>query len=206
MGIGNWSRSWVFLAALMASPVGFANADDVSLGRQAWPAQTVCAPCVPLQFGVLQFQLPLANVGNLLVLGSDTGGVHIFPGNRDPAASLLLGSIRHENLVGLFENSGLLSRFERLDNETFFDRLGVPADASSPLGKLRRINGLARAKRYLKASRGVIHAYSIQSDPPVAEAVYFVIDGDPTVYSLMGRVTPQLFELFLSNLQVAPIP
>lgn len=192
--------AWALLASYPASATG------PLLERQAWPEKRTCEACVPLQFGVLKLQLPLSQIGSLLVLGSDLGGVNIFPRNGDPAASVLLGSIRHEGLVGLFESSGLLSKTERISNEAFFDRLGASAEASSSLEALRGINGVSRASRYLKASRDGIHAYSLQYAPPVAESVFFVIDGDPTVYSLMGKVTPQMFDMILSNLQVAPIP
>lgn len=206
MGVKKFMCLCAVLGAWTVIPIGLASASDALLERQAWPEKRACEPCVPLQFGVLQLQLPLAQIGNILILGSDIGGVNIFPRSGDRATSLLLGSIRHENLVGLFETSGLLNRTESIGNEAFFDRLGMPAEASSSLETLRRINGVARAKRYLKASRNGIHAYSIQSDPPIAESVYFVIDGEPTVYSLMGKITPQLFDVILSNMQVAPIP
>lgn len=206
MGVKKIMCLWAVLGAWAVTPIGPACASDALLERQAWPEKRPCDTCVPLQFGVLQLQLPLAQIGNILVLGSDIGGVNIFPKSGDPTESVLLGSIRHENLVGLFESSGLLNRTDDISNEAFFDRLGMPAAASSSLAKLREIIGISRARRYLKASRNGIHAYSIQSAPPIAESVYFVIDGDPTVYSLMGKVTPPRFDVILSNMQVTPIP
>jgi hypothetical protein len=206
MGVKSLAIFCGLLLGSMTSPIALAVGTEATLERQVWPKKRSCEQCVPLQFGVLQVQLPLAQVGSILLLGSDLGGVNIFPKNGDRAASVLLGSIQHENLVGLFETSGLLNRRESISNEAFFDRLGTPAETSSSFDKLRRINGVAHAKLYLKASRGGIHAYSIMADPPVAESVYFVIDGDTTVYSLMGKVTPQMFEMILSNMKVAPIP
>lgn len=206
MGVKSLAFCSCLLLSWMATPSAIAVAAEATLERQAWPEKRSCEQCVPLQFGVLQLQLPLAQVGSILLLGSDLGGVNIFPKNGGRTESVLLGSIPHENLVGLFETSGLLDSRAKVSNEAFFDRLGRHAETSSSYEKLRRINGVARAKRYLKASRGGIHAYSILADPPVAESVYFVIDGDTTVYSLLGKVTPAMFDMILSNMTVAPIP
>lgn len=116
MGVKKIMWFWAALGAWAVISIGPACASDAMLERQAWPDKRACDTCVPLQFGVLQLQLPLAQVGNILVLGSDGGGVNIFPKNGDPAESVLLGSIRRENLVGMFETSGLLNRTEGISN------------------------------------------------------------------------------------------
>lgn len=201
------SKVFLVLGLIGACTIPVAVASDTTtLESQAWPQATQCITCLRLQFGVLEMQLPLSSIGKILVVGSDFSGINLFPTDGAASKSVLFHSIPHERLVGLFEDSALLKRESRVSNEAFFDRLGQQAPLSDPFSKIRKIEKLDVAKRYLKASRGGIHAYAIQFDPPVSDTVYFVVDGDMTVYALSGSVTPEMYENILANMRVAPIP
>lgn len=193
-------------AAVLAPQQGQAAPGQVSIEEYAWPTAKACESCIPLQFGLLTMRVPLAKIGRLLIFGSDLSGVNLFPPDNDPLKSVLLDSIPRERLVGLYENSRLLQAESGMNNEAFFDRLGKPSSSTDPFSTIRKIQGIDRARRYLKASRGGIHAYAVQSAPPISDTVYLVVNGEDTVYALHGRVTPEILEYMLSNMHVVSTP
>lgn len=194
----------LLVAGLSHKPVS-ANG-SVTLETQAWPAARPCEACVPFQFGLLEMRLPLAQIGKILVLGSDLSAVHLLPKNNDASNSILFLSMRRADLIGKYQAAGLLRQIEPLSNQAFFDRLGRLAAASDPFAIIRRIEHLDRAKRYLKASRDKLYAYWIQAESTQSQSVYFVVEGEETVYALLGQVTPEAYEFILANMHVSPLP
>lgn len=173
----------------------------------SWPTVASCNECVPIQFGLLSMRVPLARLGRIFVQeGELSGAVHFFGPDNEAKNSVMLGAVPRVRLLGSYETAGLVRKGEFAGPEVFFDQLGTQSAAPGAFAALRRIEKLDRAKRYTKATRGPLHAYAMQAEPPNAEQVYIVIDGEQTVYRMIGRITPEFYEAILSNMQVVPVP
>lgn len=68
-----------------------------------------------------------------------------------------------------------------MNGQEFFDMLGRPARGSDPLAKIRCIESVDTAQRYIKASKGSVHRYWVKAAPQDVQHVHFVIDGNDTV-------------------------
>lgn len=190
----------VTLATMCHSSVQAAKLELVS-----WPLQRTFGPMMPLQFGVLRFDLPIAQVRNVLVLNSEMGGMHIFSAGEEANSSVLLGSRSYERFMGRFAERGFL-KDPHASGQKFFDSLASAEDTDPGTKYLRQILHIGAATRLLKATRGELHAYAVQSTAPNFDTIYLVVDGDETIYEVMGPVSPHMFDLLLSNMRVAPIP
>lgn len=147
-----------------------------------------------------------SKVGKILVLGSESGSLNIFPASGQASDSLVLMSVPYERLLGAHIRAGLLGGTPELSNQGFFDRLGEAAEPGSPWSRLRQLEGVRDTASYVKYSRGKLHAYAIRSVPQHTDTVHVVIEGESTVYTLRGRISNALFAAILSNTQVAAIP
>jgi hypothetical protein len=99
-----------------------------------------------------------------------------------------------------------LSSANSISNEEFFDLLGRPAHRDDPVGKIRHIEGIDIAERYVKTSKGPVHAYWIQSEPQSSQYIHIVIDGTDMIYSVAGAITPQLYTAILAGLVIRSEP
>jgi hypothetical protein len=181
-------------------------ARDVTLEISTWPEARPCDACVTLQFGVLEMRLPIKLIGRIFISGNETFAVHLLPtGARDGRDSALFLSATRAAYVGKYQALGLVSA-NSMASEEFFDLLGRPARRGDPLGKIRHIESIDIAERYVKTSKGPVHAYWIQAAPRNSQYIHFVIDGTDIVYSVVGAITPQLYTAMLTGLAIRPEP
>lgn len=179
----------------------------VELEREAWPAKRKCEECVIVQFGKLEMQLPRTLVGKILVTGTGDYGLHILPRAGASKDSVVFLAVPADKLMQRYEQIGLLRGLDITTNEQLFDALGRLPHDNKALATLRRIEGIDRASRYIKASRDTVHAYWVLSPSSGgSQHVHFVIDGEELVYTLAGNVTRELYEAVLSNLDIAELP
>jgi hypothetical protein len=197
----------VILATLTFVATAYGNpcaARDVTLELSTWPAATPCEACVTLQFGVLEMHLPTKLIGKIFV--SESFAVHLLPqGALDGRDSALFLSATRVAYVGKYKALGLASA-NSMSNEEFFDLLGRPAHRNDPVGKIRHIEGIDIAERYVKTSKGPVHVYWIQSAPRNSQYIHIVIDGTDMIYSVAGAITPQLYTALLAGLVIRPEP
>ncbi len=194
----------LFFASALFNPCLSEN--NVTLEKQPWPSSKNCELCVPVQFGRLEMRLPLANIGKILVHGSDDSALHILPENNDPLEGVVFLTVKSESLIERYHRLGFFRGQEITTNEQFFDALGRLPIGKTPFLLIRRIEHVDKANRYIKTSKSPLHVYWIQSRPPNSQYVYFVIDGEEIVYLLTGNVTQEFFEALLSNLRVEDVP
>jgi hypothetical protein len=180
--------------------------NGIELEKQPWPAAKNCETCVPVQFGKLEMRLPIAEIGKILVHGSDASALHILPKTNNPREGVVFLTVKPENLLGKYQKLGFLQGRNITTNEQLFDALGKPPVGKTPFIQMRRIEHIDTAQRYLKTSKDALHVYWIQASPPDSQYVYFVIDGQETVYFLTGNVTQEFYEAVLSNLRVVDVP
>jgi hypothetical protein len=180
--------------------------DSVVLEKRAWPKARACDTCVPVQFGQLDMRLPLAEIGKILVMNSDSSALTILPPSGSAKESVLFLTVRPERLLKDFERAGLLGGLDINTNEQLFDALGKAPDNKN-LAMLRKIMGIDVAVRYVKWSNDRVRVYWIQSPlPGGSQNVYFVVKGDDIVYLLAGNVTRQFLDAVLANLEISEIP
>lgn len=181
--------------------------NSVTLERQAWPAARQCDGCVPVQFGKLDMRLPLTEIGKILVINSQASALSILPRSGAAKELVMFLSVEPDMLLKRYEELGLLRGLGVTTNEQLFDAIGKLPGENESLAILRKINGIAVASRYIKMSKGPVHVYWIQSPlPGNSQDVYFVIDGEETVYQLAGNVYEQFLDAVLSNLQITEAP
>jgi hypothetical protein len=203
MGVKNFWGTLTLLTGVLCRPC---FASDVTMELRAWPAPTSCEACVTLQFGVLEMRLPTKQIGKIFISGKEPFAVHLLPqGAGDARNSALLLSATRDAYIGKYQAFSL-GAAASMSGQEFFDMLGRPARSGDPLAKIRRVEGIDIAQRYIKASKGSVHAYWIKAAPENVQHVHLVIDGDDTVYSLVGTVTPQLYDAVLTNLRITPEP
>lgn len=181
-------------------------AREVTLEITTWPAPKPCDACVTLQFSVLEMHLPIKMIGRIFVSGNESFAVHLLPqGALDGRDSALFLSATRAAYVGKYEQLGLTSA-SSMSTEAFFDLLGRPASRDDPIGKIRQIERIDIAERYVKTSKGPVHAYWIQSAPRNSQYIHIVIDGTDMVYSVAGAISPQLYTAILAGLVIRPEP
>ncbi len=193
-----------FLACALTNPCF--SQGSVALEKQPWPEMKQCEVCVPIQFGRLDMLLPLGGIGKILVINSESSALHIIPKTGDPTKSVLFLTPEPKDLLKRYQKAGLLQGLGINNNERLFDALGNPAAPNATLSIIRNIHHIDEASRYTKTSKGALHVYWIQSSAPGSDYVYFVIDGDETIYLLAGDVTRIFYEAVLSNLRVVDMP
>jgi hypothetical protein len=179
----------------------------VTLEIQPWPVSKKCEICVPVQFGKLEMHLPLSEIERILVIGRGDSIMHIIPKMNSPKVGFHFISVSPDKLIGLYKKSGLLQGLDVKTNEQLFDILGKLPGKNKSLATMRRLKDIDTAKRYIKTSKDSVHVYWIQSPlPEGSQRIYFVIDGEETVYLLAGDVTQKFYEAVLSNLRIVDIP
>jgi hypothetical protein len=186
---------------------------EVVLEQAPWPAAQTCDTCVAVQYGKLEMRLPLADIGKILVFGNGLSDLTIIlPDKSAPPKSVLLLTLSPQKLITRYRKLGFLHAKRIITNEQFFDYLGTRPKATKAdrrkrdLRTLRSLWQLQVADRYSKASMESLHAYWIHSSRSNMQYVYFVIDGEKTVYELSGEVSQRLYEAILSNLRVVEVP
>lgn len=181
-------------------------ARDVALEISTWPEAKPCDACVTFQFGVLEMRLPVKLIGKIFISGNESFAVHLLPeGAPDARDSALFLSATRAAYVGKYEALGLASA-NSMSSEEFFDLLGRPARRGDPLEKIRHIESIDIAERYVKTSKGPVHVYWIQAAPRNSQYIHFVIDGSDMIYSVVGAITPQLYAAILAGLAIRPEP
>lgn len=193
------NRWW--LPLLASCCLSHAAAGEVTMEVQAWPAARDCTPCVTLQFGVLEMRLPAAAIGKILVLPGDEGSLHLIPASAD---------VRHSLYFMSAPIYSWAQRYHQLipptDARHFFDQLGAPPSPGSPWLTIRKVEQLDHAQRYIKASKGALHAYWIRGAASNNQVLHIVVDGHDRTFSVNGNLTPALYATLLANLQVTPVP
>lgn len=180
---------------------------NVMLEMQPWPVVKKCEVCVPVQFGKLEMRLPLSKINKILVVGSGDSVLHIIPKTNGPKQSVLFMSVGPGKLINTYKKAGLLQGLGVNTPEQLFDILGELPEKNKSIATMRRIEGIDISKRYTKTSKDNVHVYWIQSAlGGGSQRIYFVIDGEETVYLLAGDVTIELYEAILSNIRVVEIP
>lgn len=181
-------------------------ARDVTLEISAWPEARPCEACVTLQFGVLEMRLPIKLIGRIFISGNESFSLHLLrEGARDGRDSALFLSATRAAYVGKYQAMGLASA-NSMSSEEFFDLLGRPAPPGDPVGKIRHIESVAIAERYVKTTKGPVHVYWIQAAPHNSQYIHFVIDGTDMIYSVVGAITPQLYTAIPTGLAIRPEP
>ncbi|GGX74784.1 hypothetical protein GCM10007386_02130 [Pseudoduganella dura] len=148
-----------------------------------------------VQFEELELRLPVAMMGRLFTF-ANAPGLHFLPPGG-PRRALLLFATSREKVIG---------KYPAIDHATsarqFFDTLG----SEEPYIPAYKAEGIERAIRYTKASKGKLHVYWIEAATGDTQYVQIVVDGSNTIYTLAGDVTPQWYDAVLSHLRIAPIP
>jgi hypothetical protein len=151
--------------------------------------------------------LPLQEIERILVIGGGDSVLHILPKTNTPKKSVLFMSVGPDKLIESYKKSGLLQGLGVKTNEQFFDIIGKLPGKNKSIAAIRRVEHIDTAKRYIKTSRDSVHVYWIHSPlPKGSQRIYFVIDGEETVYLLAGDVTQKFYEAVLSNLRIVDIP
>ena len=133
--------------------------------------------------------------------------MHVMPKTDSPKVGFQFLSLKPDKLIGLYKKSGLLQGLDIKTNEQLFDTLGKLPGKNKSLKTLRHLENIDTAKRYTKTSKDSIHVYWIRSPlPKGAQRIYFVIDGEESVYLLAGDVTQNFYEAVLSSLRIVDIP
>lgn len=175
------------------------------LEKRQWPKQTQCKTCVPLQFGRLSMRLPLDRLHKILVINSEDSALHILLAASPAKKSVVFLASSFDSWLSR-EPADATSAPERLSMEQLFDAIGS-GSARGRIAAIRRNAGIESASRYIKRSKGGIHAYWVQSALPLgSQTVYLVIDGDATLYSLNGDITQRFLDTVLANLQAVDVP
>jgi hypothetical protein len=212
MGIAH-RRFWL-CALLLAGTLAFpcAAESDVVLEQVPWPPAKVCDACVAVQYGKLDMRLPLADIGKILVFGNGLSDLTIIlPDQAVPPKSVLFLALGPEKLLEKYRKLGFLRGKRITTNEQFFEYLGSRPEARAnpkkrDLRTLRSLWQLHVADRYTKASKESLHVYWIHSSRFNMQYLYFVTEGEKTVYEVSGEVSQQLYEIILSNLRVVDRP
>ena len=194
----------LFFASALFNPCLSEN--NVTLESLPWPNSSGCEICVSVQFEKLEMRLPLSKIGKILVAGSGAPVLHILPNTNAPRESVLFSTVPPERLIRRYRKLGFLRGLGVTTNEQFFDLLGNPPRQNKSLATMRTIENIGIASHYFKTSKDSIHAYWIDTPPPNLQRIYFVIDGEETVYSLWGNITQELYDAVLSNLRVVDVP
>jgi hypothetical protein len=197
-----WLSGWLLLSAPLCW------ADGPTLVVETWPGATnECKLCVPIQFGKLDMNVPLSEIGKILVIGSDANALHILSASGGPKESVLFLTVPPRRFLKHYESIGLLKNLGIKTNEQLLDAMGVATGTDKKLETLRKIEEVNTANRYIKTSKGSVHVYWIQSPlPGGSQKVYFVIDGEDDMYMLAGNVTREFFEAVLTNLKISDVP
>lgn len=162
---------------------------------------------MPIQFGKLDMNIPLSEIGKILVIGSDANALHILSASGHPKESVLFLTVPPRRFLKHYESTGLLKNRRIKTNEQLLDAMGVATGTDKNVETLRKIEELTTASRYTKTSKGSAHVYWIQSPlPGGSQKVYFVIDGEEDMYMLAGDVTRKFFEAVLANLKISDVP
>jgi hypothetical protein len=179
----------------------------VTLEIQPWPAPKECKTCVPLQFGRLEMHLPLQELERILIIEGGGAILHVMPKTNSPKVGFQFLRLKPDKLIGSYKKSGLLQGLDIKTNEELFDTLGMLPGKNKSLKMLRHIENIDTAEQYTKTSKNSVHVYWIRSPlPKGSQRIYFVIDGEETVYLLAGDVTQKFYEAVLSNLRIVDIP
>ncbi len=196
MGLTGKVIKLVLLAVLC--PCGVAA--EAAMEVQAWPDAQACSSCVTLQFGVLEIQLPAATIGKIFIAAGGDGGLHLIPADTSGGPSIYFMSVPSYNWAQRYYQ--LIPPTDALH---FLDQLGTPA-AAGPWGTIRKVEQLDHAQRYIKASKGKLHAYWIRARPRETQYLHIAVDGHDRTYSIAGDLTPALYAALLANLRLAPEP
>lgn len=195
----------IFFSVVLVNPC--LSGEGASLETRPWPTAKNCETCIPIQFGKLEMSLPLSEIGRILVVGSGDSVLHILPKSNITEDGVLFLTMSPERLMGAYKNSGLLKKLGIATTEQFFDALGKLPGNNKSLAIMRRIEHIDVADSYIKTSKGSVHVYWIKSSfSGRPQRVYFVIDGEETVYLLAGNVTPEFYAETLANLRVVNVP
>lgn len=151
--------------------------------------------------------IPLSEIGKILVIGSGANALHILPASGHPKESVLFLTVPPKRFLEHYENIGLLKNLPIKTNEQLLDAIGATTNTDKNVETLRKIEEVATASRYTKTSKGAVHVYWIQSPlPGGSQKVYFVIDGEDDLYMLAGDVTQGFYESVLAHLKISDVP
>lgn len=190
---------------LLVALAGGSAVQGAGLETQPWPRQTQCKTCVSVQFGRLAMRLPLGSLHKILVINSEDSALHILLAPPPAKKSVVFLASSFDSWLSSAPADSTPAQ-ERLSHEQLFDAIGSRS-ARGRIAAIRRNAGIETASRYIKRSRGGVHAYWVQSGLPLgSQTVYFVIDGDATLYSLNGDITQRFFDIVLANLQAVDVP
>ncbi len=192
--------------ALSLSMVQPGLAKDITMEIRTWPSATRCDTCIVFQFGVLEMHLPTEQINKIFIAGNTPTAVHILPKDAtDSRNGIVLMAAPQRAFIGKYRALEL-PLATSMSAKEFFDKLGQPTRPEDPLSKIRRIESIERAERYIKTSKDKLHAYWVQAAPHHTQYVHLVVDGGETVYSFSGAITPQLYEAILANMRISPEP
>lgn len=188
------SRILLGMAVAMTCHLPVFGADRIE--TRPWPLHAPCLGCMTVQFGELEMRLPDTSIARIFAFPGATG-LHLLLRGGPPGRSLIVLGAPRQGIIGMYPDihCGTSGR-------QFFDMLGQ-ADGHS---LARMAEGVERAVRYTKASTGRWHAYWIEAAKDETQTVQLVVDGSDTVYTLAGELTPDLYDLVLANLRIAPVP
>jgi hypothetical protein len=203
-----WASAALVGVAMMFSTVA-SGTESVTLTNEPWPVKRECEVCVPVQFGSLEMRLPLGDIGQLQIIGPETGAaLAVLPKSGDLTEGVMLLTVPPKRG---FKQLGFTAELKRLGittNEQFFDRLGRAPNGNKALSAMRRAYNIDSAARYTKASKDGLHAYWVRPDEPIGKhnymdnTIYLVVDGSDTAYMLGGVITQATYDTVLSNLRV----
>jgi hypothetical protein len=143
-------------------------------------------------------------VGRVIVHGIGSASLSILRNPDNAKDSIVLEKVDDFwEIHGLFEKKVFLGRDIR-DAESFFGSLFVAPGAplSEPLRIMRDVSSIDDVA-YTKSAKGVFTVYRIASRYPAANRLYILIDGEKSIYELMGHISDADYEALLSGMALS---
>lgn len=119
----------LLLFALNLSATHASLTAQVTLEIKPWPQRSECVACIPLQFGHLDMQLPLTEVGKVFVFDRGNPAVMLAPPSGNVLEGMSLMAMPEERLFARYRRPGFFEQHGIDTVEQFYDAVGAPSGA-----------------------------------------------------------------------------
>lgn len=200
-------KALLLAAAFNLSAAGGSLAAEVVLETRPWPEPSACVGCIPIQFGQLEMQLPLSQVGKVLVFDRGNPVVTFAPASGNVLDGVSLIAIPQERLFARYRKLGFFKQHGIKTARQFYDTVGSPAADDKTLALVRKVELSDNVSSYTKSTKGNVSVYRIDIGTDESDVrVYFLVDDDSSIYTLAGPVSQALYAAILSNLRIVKVP
>lgn len=208
MGINNLTVQRAIFTLLIALSLPCFAKTSATLKHQPWPQKTPCSQCLQLQFGPLDMKIPTKQFSKLLILPGVSTNINFLFNSNKPEPSAELYTIPPDKFLKMYQKAGFLKGLGITTNEQLLDHLCHSPGKNKRLATIRHIERFDIASEFIKMSKGHLHAFWIKSHrhDSAAQRIFFVIDGDDTLYTIEGQLSHRFLNAILSNLKIEKIP